>query len=184
VSKGESIEKRPAVINDRSEVGHWEMDTLLSRRPSASGVLVLTERVTRQELTFRIPDHTAPTIVGCVDRLEYKYGERFKEMFKSITIDNGSEFADCPGIERSIFGWQRTKCYYCHPYSSYERGSNEKQNQMLRRRFPKGTDFDLVTDEAVQSVTDWLNRYPRKLLDWGNSQTLFDRAFAELAIRS
>jgi IS30 family transposase len=176
VSRGESIENRPDHINDRSEFGHWEMDLVDGRQGSRSNVLVLTERQTRQEITRKVPDKTDDSIVAALDELERRYGPRFKDVFKSITIDNGSEFADCAGMERSIFGGQRTKCYYCHPRNPQERGSNEKQNQMIRRHFPKGTSFDEVPDSEIERVTDWLNRYPRKLLDWGNSQERFDSA--------
>lgn len=179
--RGESIEKRPDHINDRSEFGHWEMDLVDGRRGSRSNVLVLTERQTRQEVTRKIPDKTDDSVVAALDELERKYGSRFKTVFKSITIDNGSEFADCAGMERSIFGGQRTKCYYCHPRNPQERGSNEKQNQMLRRHFPKGTNFDEVPDSELERVTDWLNQYPRKLFDWGCSQGLFNLAMAGLS---
>jgi len=178
--KGDSIEKRPESVNDRTEFGHWEMDTVHSCRGGRSGLLVLTERQNRQEIIIKIPDLTDDSVVHAIDRLEYKYGQLFPHVFKSFTIDNGSEFADCAGIEKSIHGGQRTKCYYCHPYSAYERGSNEKQNQLLRRHFPKGTNFDLVADEDVERVEDWLNTYPRKLFDWGNSQNLFNCAISGL----
>jgi len=107
-------------------------------------------------------------------------GELFKSVFKSITVDNGTEFSDCVGLERSVFDGWRTKFYYCHPYSSYERGSNEKQNQMLRRHFPKGTNFDTVSDEEVERVTNWLNNYPRLKLGWGTSADLFDAAISSI----
>ena len=129
VSRGESIENRPEHINDRSEFGHWEMDLVDGRRGSRSNLLVLTKRQTRQEITRKVPDKTDDSIVAALDELERKYGERFKLIFQSITMDNGSEFADCAGMERSIFGGQRTKCYYCHPRNPQERGSNEKQNK-------------------------------------------------------
>ena len=101
-------------------------------------------------------------------------------MFKSITVDNGSEFADCAGLERSVLKkrGKRTKMYYCHPYCSSERGSNEKQNQMIRRKFPKGTNFDKVSQTEVKMVEDWLNRYPRKILGWYSSADMF-RALIE-----
>jgi IS30 family transposase len=180
-AKGDSIEKRPEPVNDRAEFGPWEMDTVESCRPGRSCLLVLTERMTRQEITRKLPDQTAASVVKAIDHLEYKFGDLFPLIFKSITIDNGSEFADCAGMETSkLFEGQRTKLYYCHPYSSFERGSNEKQNQMLRRHFPKGTNFDQVEDEEVERATNWLNSYPRKLFDWGNSQNLFNSALSGL----
>ena len=69
---------------------------------------------------------------------------------------------------------KRTRTYYCHPYCSSERGSNEKQNQMIRRKFPKGTNFDKVTQKDVEAVESWLNRYPRQLLGWASAGQLFE----------
>ncbi|MCL2212724.1 MAG: IS30 family transposase, partial [Oscillospiraceae bacterium] len=86
----------------------------------------------------------------------------------------------CVGFQSSIFGGVRTNTYYCHPYSSWERGSNEKQNGMLRRWFPKGTDFAKITANVIQNATRWLNDYPRKLLDWGTSRQAFERELARL----
>ena len=163
-------------IELKQVVGHWEMDTVESNRAGRSCLLVLTERMTRQETTRKLPDQTRASVVAAIDQLEYKFGDLFPLIFKSITIDNGSEFQDCEGIEKSkLFEGQRTKLFFCHPYSSFERGSNEKQNQMLRRHFPKGTNFDLVEDEDVEWATDWLNYYPRKIFDWGNSETFFNK---------
>lgn len=182
VPKGESIEKRPEIINERAEFGHWEMDCVVSCRGGKRCLLVLTERLTRQEIIRLMPDHTAASVVKALDGIERKYGKLFPSVFKSITMDNGSEFSDADGIERTSYkrgtGEKRTKTYYCHPYCSSERGSNEKQNQMIRRHFPKGTNFDKVTKKAVESVEKWLNRYPRLLLGWDNSARRFEECLA------
>lgn len=74
----------------------------------------------------------------------------------------------------------RTHIYYCHPYSSYERGSNEKQNQMIRWHFLKGTNFSRVSQACIDKATDWLNNYPRKILDWHTSSELFNVFLASL----
>ena len=121
------------------------------------------------------------TIIA-LNKLEKSCGKYFSRIFHSITVDNGSEFSNSFGIESSINGGIRTKTYYCHPYSSWERGSNEKQNQMLRRKLPKGTNFDKVSNKAVQQAVYWLNNYPRKLLNWETSQQAFDRELAKLGI--
>ena len=140
--KGESIEKRPEIIGERSTFGHWEMDTVVSARPGKAAILVLTERLTRNEITAKLPDKSAASVVQALDDLEKEWGELFPRVFQTITVDNGSEFADCPGIERSILAeGSRTKCYYCHPYSSYERGSNENLNKMIRRWLAKGDEL-------------------------------------------
>ena len=138
-------------------------------------MLVLTERKTRNEIIFKLPDHTDEAVVAALDRLERKWGaDMFKRVFKTITVDNGSEFADCPGIERSILAeGSRTKCYYCHPYSSYERGSNENLNKMIRRWLPKGTNFDEIGAEVIQTITNWLNNYPRKILGFLPASAVF-----------
>lgn len=179
-SKGDSIEKRPEEVNTRQEPGHWEMDLVVSCRGGHKCLLVLTERVTRQEIMRLIPDKTAGSVVRALNTIERKYGKLFPAVFKSITVDNGSEFADCAGLEQSVLKKRakRTKIYYCHPYCSSERGSNEKQNQMIRRKFPKGTNFDKVSPKEVKMVEDWLNRYPRKILGWYSSADMF-RALIE-----
>lgn len=182
-SKGTGIEKRPDHINNREEIGHWEMDCIEGRKGTKRTLLVLTERVTRQEIVMPMRDHTAASVVRALDRLERKYGaERFKEIFKSITVDNGHEFMDCAGMERSVYGRaRRTKMYYCHPRFPGERGSNEKQNQMIRWFFPKGTDFTHVQASKIQKAVDWINSYPRLLLGWRSSNDLFDAFLANVA---
>ena len=102
---------------------------------------------------------------------------------ESITFDNGSEFMDCAGIEKSVYGKdrKRTKVYYCHPYSAYERGTNENINKMIRRFLPKGTDFRKVTAAYIQRVETWINNYPREILGFETSGSLFERYVAEAA---
>lgn len=110
-------------------------------------------------------------------------GKKFSQIFKSITFDNGSEFTDCAGIEKSVYGKdrKRTKVYYCHPYSAYERGTNENINKMIRRFLPKGTDFRKVTAAYIQRVETWINNYPREILGFETSGSLFERYVAEAA---
>lgn len=179
--QGKSIERRPAEVDTRETFGHWEMDSVVGPQETKPRLLVLTERKTRREIVFRMSDGTTESVVRCLDRLERKYGEIFSTVFKTITVDNGSEFADCENMERSIRGGKRTTVYYCHPYRSSERGSNEKQNQMLRRRFPKGTDFGKVKTGEVEVAADWLNNYPREIFGYASSEELFREELAKLA---
>ena len=105
----------------------------------------------------------------------------FRSTFRTITVDNGSEFSDCSGMERSRFGaGQRTKIYYCHPYSAYERGSNENLNKMIRRHYPKGTDFSRVSARRIREVQDWINGYPRGIFDYRSSNDLFSEEISRL----
>lgn len=180
--RGDSIEHRPEHINNREEPGHWEMDSVVGKKGTKAALCVLTGRVTRDEIIRKMHDDTAASVVGVLDRLERRMGTAmFRQVFKSITVDNGSEFQDCAGIERSIFGGKRTKVYYCHPYSSYERGTNENLNKMLRRIFPKGTDFDLVPDEEIIAAAGWMNNYPRKVLGGTTAAHAFDNFLAEIS---
>lgn len=175
--KGESIEKRPQEINARETFGHWEMDCVVGKKRTKPVLLVLSERLTRREIIIKMKDKTAVGVVKALNRLERKFGRRFSKIFKTITVDNGSEFQDCAGMETSVSGKEkkRTKIYYCHPYSAYERGTNENINKMIRRFFPKGTDFRKIADAYVQRVEDWINNYPRELLDFDCAENLFQK---------
>lgn len=172
---GTSIEQRPD-ITDRAEFGNWEMDTVIGKQRTKPILLVLTERKTRHELILKLPDKTARSAVAALNQIERKYGKLFPSIFKSITVDNGCEFSDCAGLERSIRkNAIRTKLYYCHPYSAYERGSNENQNKLIRRFLPKGTDFRRVPPGYIRAVETWLNNLPRKVLDGRSSGELFQQ---------
>ena len=182
-SRGTPIDERPEIINERKEPWHWEMDTVVGKKRTKARLLVLSERVTRREIIIRIKDGRAETVVAALDRLERIYGAAFYEIFKTITVDNGSEFADADGIERSARrkDAKRTTVYYCHAYSSCERGTNENINRMIRRQFPKGTDFDKVTAAEVKRVEMWLNDYPREILGFMSSAEAFKIAFDRAA---
>ena len=174
--RGESIEKRPAEVETRETFGHWEGDTVYSKKDGSKALFVMTERLTRREIIVRIKDRTAESVIKALDRIERKCGAvMFRKIFRTITFDNGCEFSDVERLERSAIRKtiRRTKVYFCHPYSSYERGSNECQNKMIRRPFPKGTDFGHVTDAEVAQAEQWINNYPRKILGWRTSEMLF-----------
>lgn len=176
-SKGKSIEERPKEIEERKEVGHWEMDSVVGPQgKSKKALLVLTERKTRAEIVMLVKNHTSEEVVKALNKMERKIGEKaFREKFKTITVDNGTEFSDWEGMERSRRNKKRkrTQIYYCHAYTSCERASNENQNRMLRRWWPKGTNFDNVTQSEVKKVEEWINDYPRELLGWYSSKEVY-----------
>lgn len=180
---GTSIEKRPDIVDTREEFGHWEMDSVIGKRgKSKNTLLVLTERKTRNEIIFKLPNHTAEAVVTALDRLEIKWGEMFKNVFKSITVDNGTEFAYCEGLERSVIGeGKRTQLYYCHPYSSWERGTNEVTNKLIRRKAPKGTSFDDMPEKEIEKIENWINNYPRRIHGYHTAAERFDEEMAKLA---
>lgn len=176
--RGTSIELRPAEIAERKTFGHWEMDCVCG--PTKATFLVLSERLTRQEIIFAMPNQKADSVIHCLNVLERRYGKLFRKVFKSITMDNGSEFADVQGIEKSIYGGKRTITYYCHPYSSWERGTNERINRDIRKLVPKGSKLAQYTPADVQRIEDWINAYPRQVLGFATSAELFAEQIAQL----
>lgn len=156
-----SIENRPAQIRQRSERGHWEMDLIIGKAETSHVLLTLTERYSRQELIFKLPNRKAATIRGVFDRLERQHKD-FSQRFKSLTTDNGSEFMEYEKLCRSIHGGSRFQVWYCHSYAAWEKGSVENHNRMIRRFFPKGTDFSKISKKRIAAVQNWMNNYPRK----------------------
>ena len=152
------------------------MDCVIGKKGTKRVLLVLTERYTRNELIRLMKDKTAQSVVSALDGIEKQYGKKlFSKVFKTITVDNGSEFADCKGIERTYNNrGNRTKVYYCHPYTSCERGSNENQNRLIRRHYPKGTSFERVKPAEIQRVEEWINNYPRKIFNFHTSAELYE----------
>lgn len=178
--RGTSIEHRPIEINERNTFGHWELDCVCG--PTKSCILAFTERLTRQELIFKIPNQKSNTVVTVINSLERQYGKLFTQIFKSITVDNGCEFSNVKGMEKSVFGKKkRTTVYYCHPYSAYERGSNERLNREIRRLIPKGSDLAKYTKQDISHVQSWLNNYPREVLGYATSQELFNEQLQLIA---
>lgn len=178
--RGTSIERRPLEILERRSFGHWEMDCVCG--PTLNTLLVLTERLTRKEIIMPMKNQKAESVIRCLNKLERRYGALFKIIFKTITVDNGSEFSDFIGIERSIFGRnaKRTAVYYCHPYTSCERGTNERINREIRRLIPKGSDLSQYSIKEIQRVEDWVNNYPRRVLEYATSGELFAAELAKL----
>jgi IS30 family transposase len=165
-TKGRGIEERPPDIDKREEYGHWEMDCVVGKGKAC--LLVLTERKKREEIILKMAAKTQACVKLEIDRLERKYQSKFKEKFKSFTMDNGSEFLDMQALEASCLkpGTKRTICYYAHPYSAWERGSNENQNKLIRRFVPKGSNIDKLSKEDVKRIENWMNNYPRRILGY------------------
>ena len=162
-----TIEDRPKDVTNRTEFGHWEMDTVVSGQgKSKTCLLVLSERKTREELIIRIKNREAETVLQEINKLEQEYGYlKFRNTFKTITCDNGLEFAKYAEIEKScLVVGNRTQIYFCHPYCSGERGTNENTNKLIRKYIPKGCDISQYDDDYIKQVEYLINNYPRKLL--------------------
>jgi transposase, IS30 family len=148
---GKSIDDRPEWINNRSEIGHWEIDTVLLTKSKNSVLLTLTERSTRFEVIRLIKAKTACAVNSELLRLSQEFE------FKSIIADNGSEFSRLSEVVNG-------EVYYAHAYASWERGTNENNNRMIRRFLPKGT--VKTTVQAVAHIEKWMNNYPRQLFNY------------------
>lgn len=164
---GESIENRPPIIGKRTIFGHWEIDTIVGTVDTDPVLLALDERLTRKRIIRKIPSRSAPAVNNALIEIVEEYGESAAKIFKSVTSDNGSEFV---ALNEAL---PFADIYYAHPYSPSERGTNENQNGLVRRFFPKGKSFEDVSDEAVQRVQDWINFLPRKIFDYSCSFDLF-----------
>ena len=174
---GTSIDERPATINDRSEFGHWEIDTVIGKKDKSDAVLLtMTERMTRKEIIRKIPSKTVEAVQTALLKLVDEAGECFSKVFKSITADNGSEFAEISSLE----GKTATKVYFAHPYSSYERGTNERHNGLIRRFIPKGTRMSHYSIESIANVQNWCNTLPRKILNYLTPDEAFEDQLRDL----
>lgn len=169
--RGVSIEKRPDTINTRQTFGHWEMDLVIGKQQK-SPLLVLTERKTRFEIIRKLPNKSAQSVVDAIDHIVNKFPYR---TFQTITVDNGSEFADYQTMKLYT-----EEVYYCHPYCSSERGSNENANRIIRRTLPKGTDFRPLTQQYIDTVADRMNNMHRKILGYHTAAELFAAELARL----
>jgi transposase, IS30 family len=168
--KGPSIEQRPAVVDARTEIGHWEADTVVGLRSGKEAVIfTLAERVSDNYIAVRIPSKTSEAIQDAMQNLHAEYGDHFSDVFKSITADNGSEFEDFTNVKQ----WG-TDIYFAHPYTSWERPVNERHNGLLRRYIPKGVSIEKFSPEQVLSFADELNGRPRKRLGYRTPEELFD----------
>lgn len=173
-SYGKSIDERPEAVNDRLEMGHWEIDTVLGRQKDNQVLLTMTERMTRTEQIYLIEGKRADCVNQVIEQLKEELGEKFCKLFKSITADNGSEFAHLA----EVLEGSGCEVYYAHPYSAWERGSNERHNGLIRRMIPKGKSMDGLTAEKVAEIENWCNTYPRKILGYKTPEECFR---AELA---
>lgn len=167
---GTSIEKRPEIASLRTEFGHWEIDTVVCKKDKKEAVILsLIEKLTGYYISIKIPGKDADSVQNAIKELHRQYIEKFSEVFKTITSDNGSEFARLSELE--AYG---TKVYFAHPYSSYERPQNERANRILRKYIPKGCSIEEYTEEQILSFSDQMNSTPRKIIGYCTSEELFD----------
>jgi len=166
---GKSISERPKEADERTEQGHWEIDLVIGKQGTKPVILTLVERKTRKSLYVLVRNKTQKEVVAAIKRVRRRVGGDFGKVFKSITADNGSEFLNSDAIKKAA---KCAEVYYAHPYSSWERGSNENGNRILRRFIPKGTDIGTLTQSELQRIEDWVNNYPRKILGYKSANQI------------
>lgn len=176
---GTSIEERPEEINTREEFGHWEIDTVIGEKTSDDKVLLtIVERKTRYSIVLSIDGKRARAVTEGIREVKELYGDKFSEVFKSITSDNGSEFSDLSSLEEEV----GTRIYFTHPYSSYERGTNERHNGLIRRFIPKGKRISNYCADQISAIEEWMNTLPRKILGYLSPDYLFEKNLDEIYV--
>ena len=167
-----SIDERPQVVDDKSRIGDWEIDTMIGK--GHSGALVtIVERATNFTVSAQVNSKSAADVTQATIALL----RPFKDVVHTITADNGKEFSYHEKISEEL----DADVYFAHPYSSWERGLNENTNGLLRQYFPKDTDLKKVTQQAVRRAVDRLNSRPRKGLDFKTPGQLMNDYRAALA---
>ena len=158
-----SIDKRPDYIENRLIFGHFELDTVLGKKAGKHECLMtLTERKTRFEIIFKLKCKTADEVVNKFNQIKDFMKSNYNKIFKSITTDNGSEFSHFLEIIKDT----KTQIYFCRPYCSGEKGTNEKSNSMIRYFIPKGSLIENYSNQDINNIANWMNNYPRKILDY------------------
>lgn len=153
---GASIESRPQAVEDRQEIGHWEGDLVKGKRVASEPAIMTLTEVSRYEIIVKVTNYHASTCRQALQDVIDDYGPKY---FKTVTFDNGSEFSELSQVSG-------TDVYFAHPYSPWERGTNENQNQLIREFIPKGQSMHGLTLVGLQAIQNALNQRPRKILGY------------------
>ena len=165
------ISERPAIVDERSRIGNWEADTIIGRERKG-GILSLVERRSRYCLLKKIPTKSAQTVAEALcDQLL-----PVKDKVLTITSDNGIEFTRHQTIAKAL----DADFFFADPYSSWQRGTVENTNGLVRQYFPKKSDLRLLSETEIQFVNDRLNNRPRKILGFRTPSEVFNNHFVAL----
>ena len=172
-NKGKSIRKRDKKIYKREDYGHWELDTVVSGLgKSTSCFITLVERKSRFYKAIKSPNRHADVVA----RLIIDYLKQYPtELVKTITTDNGTEFADWQTIEKEL----NCEVYFCDTFCAWQKGSNENSNGLLREFFPKGYNLNRFTQSYIDKKVDLINNRPRKCNNWISSSKLMSEAISK-----
>ena len=159
-----SISQRPDIVDDKTRIGDFETDTIVGANQKGA----ITTIVDRASMFVKISIPTSKK-ASDIERETLKLLTPFKDKIHTITSDNGFEFSNHKNISQVL----DCEYYFCHPYSSWERGLNEYTNGLVRQYIPKGTSFENITPQYIQMIEDKLNNRPRKSLDWKTPNEVF-----------
>ena len=173
-NKGKSIRKRDKRIYKRADYGHWELDTVISghKTKSKACFITLVERKSRFYKAIKSPNRYADVVA----KLIIDYLKQFpSELVKTITTDNGKEFAEWEQIEKEL----NCEVYFCDTFCAWQKGSNENSNGLLREFFPKGYNLSRYTQVYIDNKVNLINNRPRKCNNWISSSKLMSEAISE-----
>lgn len=161
--KNNSIELRPDVINNRERFGDWELDTVISTSKGKHQCLMtLTDRKIRFEIIARLEEKTKEEVLNKIKKISKIIKDNLNDIIKSISTDNGTEFSAWKEMQETL----NTTIYFCHPYASYEKGTNEKHNGIIRYFIPKGDLIENYSNKDIEDIANWMNNYPRKIFNY------------------
>lgn len=172
---GKSITERPLEVEDRQTFGHWEIDTVEGQKSDDNALLTLLERKTRQYYVIQIDSQDHDSVDYAMAQVRQDFGPLFPRVFKSITSDNGSDFSNLSACLKDV-----TEVYFARPYASYERGSNERHNGLLRRYIPKGKAIADYSPADITRIYQTLNYLPRKILNYRQPAVVFEQELLAL----
>ena len=175
ISNRIDIDLRPIEADMRLEFGHFEADTIVSCKGSKSALLVIVDRLSRRtkikKLERKLADLTSSSIVVALSEYNITH-------LHTITYDNGCEFVEHEKVNKIL----QMKSYFCKPFHSWEKGMVENINGLIRRWFPKGTNFDFVSDEEIQKVEDWINNREFEVLNWLTPNQVYENLLQSVAV--
>ena len=140
--------------------------------------MTLTERKTRLEIILKLKGKTSEDVVCKFNKIKEFMKKNYNKIFKSITTDNGTEFSDFLSIIKDT----KTKIYFCHPYCSGEKGTNERDNGIIRYFIPKVTLIEKYSYKQINKIANWMNNYPRKILDYKTPLEALQEEFNDKSI--
>lgn len=166
-----SIDERPQVVDEKSRIGDWEIDTVIGKN-HRQAIVTIVERVSKFSVMKKVEYKTAEAVAAATIDLLRPY----KDYVLTITADRGKEFAYHEKVASAL----GCEYYFAHPYSSWERGLNENTNGLLRQFFPKGSRFEEITEREMKRAKGLLNRRPRKTLGYATpTEVFFGKSFGE-----